>query len=171
MVAGVNSDYELFILEYTAKRLDPGELIDEIYRLAEKWLPITVGIETVAFQQAIKFYLEKKMEEEQKFLNIVEIKSRSDKKARITRLIPYYRQRKIFHKKHHTELEQELLKFPSGALVDIIDSLSMILDIMDVPDSPPEEKIRNPYENDPDAPWFSKNDQNNLVNIYSFRKK
>ena len=168
MVCGVSADYNMYILEYTAAKLDPGELIDEIFRLATKWGPETIGIETVAYQQAISFYMERKMDEESQFFNIEELKSRSDKSGRIRRLIPYYRRRKVFHKTHNTELEKELLKFPSGTMVDIIDAFSMQLDLMYAPevtlDAPP-----TPYANDLDAPWNKPQKQPTYAQIYTLK--
>lgn len=167
IVVGVDSQHNLYVLDYVAKKLDPSELIDAIWGLAETWTPDTIGIETIAYQQAVKFYFEKQMEDRKKWFNVVEIKTKMDKNEKIRRLIPFYSHGKVFHKKGAMELEEELAKFPKGKNVDILDALSMTLGILYLPDVVEEIEPQNPYANDPDSP-FNKNKGKGYKKMYSY---
>lgn len=168
VVCGVDSDYNIYILDYIAKKLNPEELINNIWELAEAWEPDTIGIETIAYQQAVKFYFEKKMQDQMKWFNIVEIKTKVDKNEKIRRLIPFYSNGKVFHKRGSFQLEEELSKFPKGKNVDILDALAMQLEILFVPDKERSEEPENPYINDPTAP-FNRNKSSGYKNIYSYK--
>ena len=166
MTCAVSHLNDIYILEYTRAKLNPSELIDELWRHALKYEPYKIGIETVAYQQAVKHYFEVKQNEGKRWFTIEELRTRSEKDGRIRGLIPYYKNGKIFHNHFCTELEEELVKFPNGKLIDTADALSLVLDILALPDTP-VEKIFNPYENDPTAPWNKKKEKFSYTSFIS----
>lgn len=129
VICGYDSSNKMYILDYVAKKLDPGELIDWIFLKYKHWRPMQVGVEVVAYQEALVYFMKEKMKATREFLPIKEIRNKSDKEQRIRRLIPLYQNEQIFHKSGMKELEDELLSFPQGSTVDIIDALAMQLDI------------------------------------------
>ena len=166
MTCAVSHLNDIYILEYTRAKLDPSELINEIWRHAITYEPYKIGIETIAYQQAVKHYFEVKQNEEKRWFTIEELRTKSEKDGRIRGLIPYYKNGKIFHNVFCSELEEELVKFPNGKLIDTADALSLVLDILAIPDTP-VEKIFNPYENDPTAPWNKKKEKFNYNSFIS----
>lgn len=128
MIVGKHED-KTYILEYSNKRLNPSELIDEILRLYKKWKPYKLGIESFTAQTVIGFYLLEKAQQEGLNLSYEEISQSGDKTIKIKRLEPYFRNGKILMKPHHTELENQLLEFPQGDHDDIIDALQMTFEL------------------------------------------
>lgn len=170
IVCGVSDTFDMYILDYVAGRYNPGELIDQIMSMAAVWQPTVVGIESIAYQQSISYYLQRQMEETKMWLNVKELRPTADKEQRIRRLVPFYRGGKVYHKRSYMALEEELLNFPSSSKVDIIDALAMQLDIMYMPDATPNKEIKVPYANDPYAPW-NRDKQKGISynNFYSYR--
>lgn len=114
-----------YILEYSKKRQTPAELIDEIIRQARKWKPLRVGIEAYAAQSVLGFYFQQKCAEIGLNISYQEIIQKGDKIHKINRLEPLIREGKILWKPYMTDLENELLTFPTGKHDDIIDCLQM----------------------------------------------
>jgi predicted phage terminase large subunit-like protein len=118
-----------YVRDMTRRRLTPKELIEEMFRLDEKWHPKQVAIETVAFQKALQYYIYEEMRNRGINLPIVEVKpdARESKEMRIRRLQPKYASGMIWHDKGHFNtqyLEDELLRFPKAPHDDLIDALA-----------------------------------------------
>lgn len=132
----VDSQGRIFILEITRDRLDPLETIKTIFAHYEKWRPIFVGIETTAYQKALKYFInEQKLKENSAVQTMVvkEINPITDKVTKIKKLQPKYGIANVFHNSDDQNtpvLEQELLRFPIAAHDDIIDALSNVIEIM-----------------------------------------
>lgn len=122
-----------YIIEKNIGRLTPLEVIDELFALYLKYRPIKIGIETVAYQEALVYFLTAEMKKRQIYLPIQELKPKSDKELRIRGLIPLYKTGVIWHRHSDIDLEEELLTFPKGKHDDIIDALSYQLYIQNIP--------------------------------------
>ena len=151
-VITVAIDYmnRIFIMEITRERLDPIETIRVIFSHYVKWQPIYVGIETTAYQKALKYFIEQEKYREKSIvqsMQIVEIKPTIDKVTKITKLQPFYAIASVFHNsddKNTSILEQELLRFPKGVHDDIIDCISNVIEIM-IPVSKTVERTYGRY--------------------------
>jgi len=134
MTVGVAPDNTKYILEYTNAKLDPSELIEEIFRHFEKYEPAMVGIETVAYQEALSHFLKIEMRRRNQFMRVEEIKTRQDKETKIRGLIAHYKAGAVYHRAGYCEtLEQQLLRFPKGQKDDVIDSLAMQQELWSAP--------------------------------------
>lgn len=137
-IISVLVDYmnRVFVLEITRARLDPIETIKVIFAHYEKWMPVHVGIETTAYQKALKYFIEeekKRASSTVRTMQVIEIKPTIDKITKIKKLQPKYAIANVFHNsddKNTPLLEQELLRFPIAAHDDIADALSNIIEIM-----------------------------------------
>lgn len=129
-VQGVDKENRRYCLDYTRRRMNPYELSAEIFRLVEKWKPWTVGVEKVAYQEALIFILKDEMRKHNKFFKITEISTRSDKTMKIRGLLPMYAAGVMYHQARHTDLEEELLRFPKGIHDDVIDAQAMQLELV-----------------------------------------
>lgn len=134
MTVGVTPDNVKFILEYTNAKLNPSELIEEIFRHYVKYNPVQVGIETVAYQEALSHFLKIEMKKRNVFMRIEEIRTKEDKESKIRGLIPHYQNGVIYHRAGFCDtLEQQLLRFPKSAHDDVMDSLAMQLQLWNAP--------------------------------------
>jgi len=124
-----------YILDCYADKYDPFELINAIFkmfgelRLKYPSSAIRVFVETVAYQQSLKYYIEEEMRKRKEFFILEEFRDTTDKEQRIKGLIPLYRTGVIYHRSWMKQLIEELLLFPAGKTVDIIDALSFHLSI------------------------------------------
>lgn len=128
----VGDDKRPYMCWYRDKHehLNPLETATETINMAQNCLgKVTLLIETVAYQQALKYILHDEMIRRGVNFDIVQINSRTSKNLRIEALVPYFANNRIkFLEGGLTaQVESQLIQFPNGRLVDIIDSFSMHL--------------------------------------------
>lgn len=132
----IDSMNRVYVLEITRERLNPIETIKMIFAHYERWKPIFVGIETISYQKALKYFIEEEKKRQYSIvrtMTIVEIRPTIDKVLKIKKLQPKYALANVFHNsddKNTPVLETELKRFPKGATDDIIDALSYVIEIM-----------------------------------------
>lgn len=151
-VISVLVDYmnKIYILEITRGRFDPIETIKLIFSHYENHKPTFVGIETTAYQKALKYFIEEEKRRQSstvQTMQIVEIKPIIDKVTKIKKLQPKYAIANVFHNsddKNTPILEQELLRFPKAAHDDCADCLSNVIEIM-VPVSKSVDRAYSKY--------------------------
>lgn len=116
----------IYVLEAKQLKVNPSQLINEIFNLVEIYKPQKVKVETVAAQVMLLDLLRNKMRETGKFFTIEETKTSTNetKAMRIRGLIPFYANGQILHAHGLADLEGQLLEFPRGIHDDIIDALA-----------------------------------------------
>lgn len=75
LTAGIDNNNNLYVLEVKRKRLNPKETLDEIFSTYQKWKPIQVGIETVAYQKSLIYFAKDEMRRRNVFIPIIELKA------------------------------------------------------------------------------------------------
>ncbi len=123
----VSPENHWFILDIDYGRYDPTETIDAIFRAVRRYNPLVVGIERVAYQQALEHFLLKEMPLRGTFFRIEPLKAEKKKELRIQALQPRFRAGTVWFPAESdflTELEAELLTFPRGKHDDLIDALA-----------------------------------------------
>ena len=138
VVAGMFQNRRIRVADYFRKRMMPHDLIDEIFKMVQKWKLHRMGIETFAFQKTLKYDLQRQQRERGIFFSIDELGKRHSgrgeqvlsKEARIRRLQPYFEQGLVEIRADMQELKDELLAFPRGRHDDLIDALSYQLDYL-----------------------------------------
>lgn len=125
-VVARGTDGFIYVLEAKQMKINPSQLIEEIFRLVETYKPVKVLVETVAAQVMLLDLLRNHMRDVGRFFTIEETKtSTSETKAmRIRGMIPFYANGQILHAHGLADLESQLLEFPRGTHDDIIDALS-----------------------------------------------
>jgi hypothetical protein len=111
VVLGVDPNNDWYVLEAYKRRMNAREQIEELFLLYARYPTAhTIGLETVAWQKALKFFAEEEMRKRGTFLPIKELRTdtRVSKPMRIRGLIPRFSNRTVFIKKHMTALEDEL---------------------------------------------------------------
>lgn len=126
MTCGFIED-NMYVLEYTAGKYDPGELISKIIYHIKKWSPEKVGVEAYQAQATIGFMLKSELQKQGVHALVEEITQTGDKEAKIRSLVAPYRLGLIYHKKDMDKLESQLISFPKGKHDDVADALQMVL--------------------------------------------
>lgn len=133
-VDGMDDKYNIYVLDYIRGHWNVGQSIDNIFSMYLKWHPSVVGLETIAFQKALKAWLENSMRERGIYFPITELKRNTNesKEFRIKALEPFYREGKYFHANWMKDgvLEEELLTFPKGKHDDVADAGASMLEIL-----------------------------------------
>lgn len=131
-VSGMDENYRIYVLDTIKGHWRVSESIDNIFTTYQKWHPSVIGLETVAYQKALKSWLEEKMREHGIFFPITELRRSTNqtKEFRIEALEPFYRDGMIYHAPWMKSLEEELLQFPKGKHDDEIDALASQLELL-----------------------------------------
>ena len=131
VVVGTNRENSWYILEAIRGRWNLLELVERIFEIHRRWLPIKIGIETVGFQRYISQYLAEQMRQRDAWLPITELKTdtRKSKEMRIRGLQPRFETRTVFLRRGVVDLEDELLRFPRGRHDDLVDALAYHLQL------------------------------------------
>lgn len=127
VTVGVNNTGQWFVLDVEYGRYDPSTTMDAIFSAVQKWRPLSVGIEAVAYQAALQHFLEKEMPKRGIFFRIQPLKAEKKKELRIDAIQPRFAVGTIWFKRHAAwldKIESELLAYPHGAHDDVIDALA-----------------------------------------------
>lgn len=123
------------------------QLVFDVNRLFK---PTILGIEDVAYQNALIQLVDEKMRRDRVLVPVQPIKRGEQSKiTRIKSLVPRFQWQRILIAQGLHEFEREYSKFPRGAHDDILDALASINEIY-YPPPKIEEKPRAPKPNDPD---------------------
>lgn len=120
---------EAITLEAWAKRCSPIELMDKLFDTKRRFHPRAFGIEDVAYQKAYKWFLRARAQDEDLYFNVVPIKAVTKKEVRVEGLQPVAATGRLWVHPSHLMLLQEASEFPLGKHDDLIDCLSMQLQL------------------------------------------
>lgn len=127
---GVDQQNNIYVLDTTFGHYTQHELIENIiFPKFIKYRHTAIGIETVAYQQAIMDEVVRLGRERNMPLPVKEVKTHKDKVTRAIAITPYFESGMIRLKQSQTELIDEMLQFPRGQKDDVLDSLMIAIDI------------------------------------------
>lgn len=126
---GVAPDGSAFVLDLFAKRCTPIAVMDHIFAMAERWPIHKLGIESVAYQKAFKYFLKDAADRRGAWLNVVELKASGKKEIRVRGLQPILAVGRLYLNPADQLLVNEIADFPLGEHDDCVDALSMHLQI------------------------------------------
>ncbi len=132
-VGGQDADRNLYIFDIIFGRFPPDKLVDNLYKLVDKWQCKVAHIETVSFQQSL-IYIIRNSFKKYKPIVLNEYRPKGEKKARITTYLePLFSNYCIYIEKRLggiTELMEEITYFPQATIKDdIIDTFAMIAEV------------------------------------------
>jgi predicted phage terminase large subunit-like protein len=134
VTVGVDSDNNKFILETKRLKVNPFELINEIFENYKRFKPLAVGIEVAVFQKVLQYWMMQEMAKRNLYLPIKELKSeQKSKEYRISALQPIFQFGSIYFDKSMRELEDEILTFPIMRHDDLIDPLAYQVSMWSAP--------------------------------------
>jgi predicted phage terminase large subunit-like protein len=144
-------------VEYARRhRVRPTELIDLVFKLYDQLAPNVIGIEDVAYQKALLYFLDEEMRRRGKIMPIKGITppNNKTKQMRIQSLVPRLEWGHLFLARGLVDLELELLSFPRGKYDDLIDALASIEYIQYAPEKEQQWKTP-PHPGHPDYErWY-----------------
>lgn len=133
-VVGQDEHGFIYVLDIVRSRMSPSDIINEIFRMRDKWSLVDIGVEEVAFQKAISYALRADDRFKRHPFHITELKpAERSKDQRIKGLQPLYENGKIIHNRYlanNIYLEDELVRFPRATHDDVIDALAYCLDFI-----------------------------------------
>jgi len=118
-----------FVLEAVGLRADPLDVIDQVFNMLERWGCDTVGIEEVAFSMLYAPFMRYMTQIDaryQRHTRFVALKpGKEDKDTRIQSTIPLMRSGFFYFNTHLCKpLLQEMIEYPHGETVDVLDAFS-----------------------------------------------
>ncbi len=159
VVVKVDAEKNWYITMADRSRITATETVRMVFRTFDELHPQAIGIEEVAYQEALSHFIAEEMLRRNTIVPLKGIKrasfradggkkSDNSKPARIRSLIPRFEFGKIFMSPGLDDLLIEYKSFPRGAHDDLLDALSSIEEIVFYPDKPKEvNNVRSP--NDP----------------------
>lgn len=139
----------IYVLDYFRAKCNPGELASAVFDHVVKYRPVVVGYEDIAYQKSLDYWLKELMRQQQVYFVLEPIRgiSRRGKETRISALQPLFSSGTILLRNWMKELVSELLKFPLDRHDDLIDALSMQLQLWRLTHTQPE--IHRELNSDP----------------------
>ena len=126
---GMSPAARIYFLEYWVGRQgDPAKLIETMLDMADRWMPRCIGIETIAYQQALMPFTQRTMQQRGRYYSIVQLKPDRNgrvvekKNQRILSMQPYFRAGQVYIQSGMLDLIEEYETFPLGRTVDILDA-------------------------------------------------
>ena len=116
-------------------RLTPSEIIDKSFELCAQFSLNALGIESVAYQEALLYMMGEEMQKRQKTIPVTGIKRNSiSKETRILGLVPRFEWGRIKLFSGMNNFEDELETFPRGTHDDILDALASLEELVFYPE-------------------------------------
>ncbi len=155
VVVAVDSHTNWYVQVAKRERLTPTQIINLCFELNDRYKPMAIGIEGVAYQKALLYMMAEEMRKRNKVVPVSEIKHQNkvSKEMRIRAMVPRYEWGLIYHKQGLYDLELELLQFPRSSHDDIIDALAMVENIVMYPE---QKRNKNDRPNPSNAQAYEK---------------
>lgn len=159
VVVRVSEDNDWYVEVAKRAKLTATQTLSLIFKVHELYKPNMIGIETVAYQQALIHFLDAEMRRRNVVVPVHPVTRGSDqtKEMRIRGLVPRFEWGRVFVKRGLVDFEEEYAKFPRSPHDDLLDALSSIEEIA-YPIAKERKIEREPAPNSPEYErWFIQN--------------
>ncbi len=154
-VVDVDSDGNWFLRIAARYRYTPTQIVAKMFELNDQFQLKGLGVEIVAYQEALLYILDQEMRRKQKILPVKGIRRTSvSKNTRILGLVPRFEWGRLFVAPGMTDFEDEYASFPRGSHDDILDSIASLEDVVFYPQKEKEKLIEKPHN--PHDPNFER---------------
>lgn len=148
-VVHVDEQNDWYVEVAKRQRLTATQTVELIFQVNRLFKPKVLGVEAVAYQQALIHFVEDEMRKRDELVPIAAIRRGPDKtkETRIRGLIPRFEWNRIFVNQGMVDFENEYSKFPKSSHDDILDALSSIEELVMKPHEIKEQKrVPTPHE-------------------------
>lgn len=155
-IVDVDTDGVWYLRQAFRVRLTPTEIVDKMFELCERFELRTLGVESVAYQEALLYMLSEQMKLRKKAIPVKGItRTRISKATRILGLVPRFEWGRLLIGQGMVDFEDEYSTFPRGKFDDILDATASLEEIVFYPEKK-VEKIDKPHsEHDPNyEKWY-----------------
>ncbi len=136
---GINTGRrKIYIREIINDFLHPNDQYDILLRMIKEYKAILLGVETQGLHEFIEYPIKNILIQNRINIEFMDLKPRRGKEKgagkiqKIAGLIPLYRAGYIYHNEGHCQaLEDQLLSYPRGKLVDVADIVSYVVQVLD----------------------------------------
>ena len=160
MVMGIDSNKNRYVIDYYREKIPAFDMPAEILKIANKYAPIRrCSVETVGAQEMVRDMLERMARKEKRLLTGINkgvkpphgIKKEDRLEMSLGSIV---NSKKLFVRKEHTELIDELFEFPKGRHDDLLDGLYYA----DFFAKPPRSGViqNDDYQTPDDIPTYTK---------------
>jgi predicted phage terminase large subunit-like protein len=156
-VVSTDVQRQSYVRHASRQRINPSEIIDLAFEVYDRFHPLVIGVEDVAFQRSIIHFAYEEMRRRDKHLPLKGVKRSPDKtkEMRILSLVPRFEWGSLLLNQGLHDLEIELAEFPRGRHDDMLDSLASIYDIASYPSNPRTKQNERPEPHEPGyESWF-----------------
>lgn len=155
-VVHVDADANWYVQLAARYRLTPTEIVAKLFELQSQFGCMAIGIEVVAYQEALLYILDEEMKRRQMIIPVKGIpRTKVSKETRILGLVPRFEWGKCFVSQGMIDFEDEYNTFPRGSHDDILDALASIEDVVVYPERRKEELKQPNSPHDPNYErWY-----------------
>lgn len=124
----VDPDNRWYVRAAKRYKITPTQIISLLFEINKIFSPKIIGVEEVAYQKALLYFLDEEMRRRNIILPVKGIRPPQDKskQMRILSLVPRMEWNRLYLNKGLQDLELELMSFPRGSHDDLIDALASI---------------------------------------------
>ena len=150
-VIDVDTDGVWYLRVANRYRLTPSEIVDKMFELQDEWQLKSLGVESVAYQEALLYLLSERMRATKKIVPVTGIKrNQTSKQTRILGLVPRFEWGRLLISQGMTDFEDEYESFPRAGHDDILDAIASLEEIVYYPEKEKAKKLEQPHSpNDP----------------------
>jgi predicted phage terminase large subunit-like protein len=152
VVAGVDEDRRIHIVDIIRSRMDPLEIVDLIFELDSIYDPEAIGMEKMMITQTLGPFLREEMRKRDQYPIMMQLTHEGkDKVQRFKNMQARLRAKTVKFEKSgawYPYFEDEILKFPRGTKDDQVDALSYLGKLLDkmVRAQTPKEADQEEYD-------------------------
>lgn len=154
VIVDVDSEGTWYVRVANRYRLTPTQIVDKMFAISSQFNLKGLGVETVAYQEAILDILGQEMRKRTSILPVTGIKrSAVSKETRILKLVPRFEWGRIFVSPQLKDFEDEYSMFPRGSHDDLLDALASLEEIVHYPQ---KKEIQIERPNGPNHPDYER---------------
>jgi phage terminase large subunit-like protein len=159
-VVSVDIDTNWYFRVARGERMTPTQIVNLCFDLQKEFQTMGIGIEAVAYQEALLYMLAEEMRRRKVMIPVKEIRPPTDrtKEARIRGLVPRYEWGRAYHCQGLYDYETQLLQFPRSSRDDILDSAASLEELVIYPEKEKVNDVRPNTAADPGyEAWYIRN--------------
>jgi len=127
VVVGLDDDQNIFVLHTYRAKVSIEQQVREIFARVRKFDPEGIGIDSSAYQDALRQIVETRKKEENLPIKVKRIYTRVDKFHKLLVLADKFESGKMFLRRDQHNLFEEIVSFPKGTN-DLLDALHLAVD-------------------------------------------